>query len=82
MVLTATGEGLGTCYVGSFDESQVKKFLRIPENFSVIALLAVGYAREKEGLTTKIYSSVNRKRKELQEIASLEEYGQRFVLQS
>jgi nitroreductase len=79
MVLTATGEGLGTCCVGSFDEGQVKKLLGLPENFSVIALLAVGYAHEKEGLTTKFYRLVNRKLKELQEIASLEEYGQRFV---
>jgi nitroreductase len=79
MVLAATGEGLGTCCVGSFDESQVKKLLGIPENFGVIALLAVGYAREKEGFTTKFYRLVSRKRKNLEEITSLEKYGQRFV---
>jgi nitroreductase len=80
MVLAATGEGLGTCYVGSFNEGQVKKLLGIPENFCVIALLAVGYPREKEGFTTKIYRLANRKRKKLQEIASAEEYGKRFVV--
>lgn len=78
IALTATGEGLATCFVGSFDEGQVKKLLRLPDNFGVIALLAVGYAREKEGLTTKYYRVVNRKRKELQEIASSEEYGKPF----
>jgi nitroreductase len=47
MILAATGEGLGTCCVSSFDEGQVKKLLGIPENFGVIALLAVGYAVRK-----------------------------------
>jgi nitroreductase len=47
MILAATGEGLGTCCVGSFDEDQVKKLLGIPENFGVIALLVVGYPRKR-----------------------------------
>ena len=46
MVLAATGEGLGTCWVGSFNEKEVKELLKIPENYRVIALLAVGYPRE------------------------------------
>jgi nitroreductase len=79
MILAATAEGLGTCCVGSFDEGQVEKLLGIPENFSVIALLAVGYPREKEGFTTKVYRLMNRKRKNLEEITSSEKYGQRFV---
>ncbi len=53
MVLAATGEGLGTCWVGSFDENEVKGLLKIPENYSVIALLAVGYPREKLDLEGK-----------------------------
>ena len=76
VVLAATGEGLGTCYVGSFNEAQVKKLLRIPGKYCVIALLAVGYAKEKEGLTSKFFRLASRKRKALEEIASLEEYGQ------
>lgn len=28
MVLTATAEGLGTCWIGSFDEGEVKKLLK------------------------------------------------------
>lgn len=81
MVLAATGEGLGTCWVGSFDEDQVRELLRIPRNFKVIVLLAVGYAREKVDLAGKIVRSV-RKRKTLDEIASFEEYGQRSVAQN
>ena len=78
MVLAAVGEGLGTCCVGSFDESEVKKLLGIPESLRVVALLAVGYAREKEGVTSKLFSFVKRKRKTLEEIVSLEAYGERF----
>ena len=76
MVLAATAEGLGTCWVGSFDENQVRALLKIPENLKVIALLAVGYPREKPDLARKIMASVQ-KRKTLDEIASFEEYGQR-----
>jgi nitroreductase len=78
MVLAATGEGLGTCYVGSFNEEQVKKLLQIPEKYCVIALVAVGYPTEKESLTSKAFRLASRKRKALGEIVSLEEYSQSF----
>jgi nitroreductase len=71
--LVATGEGLGTCFVGSFDEEQVKKLLGIPENF-VIALLALGYSCEKESFVAEFYRLRYEHRKSLEEITSLEEY--------
>lgn len=74
MVLAATGEGFGTCWVGSFDEEQVKKLLNIPEKFGVVALLSIGYQREKMDLTAKA-AYFFRKRKELEKIVSLEEFG-------
>jgi nitroreductase len=75
MVLAATSEGLGTCWVGSFNEEEVKQALRIPDNYKIVALLAVGYPREKFDLTRKPEYSVQR-RKELSEIVSYEEFGQ------
>jgi nitroreductase len=74
MVLAATAEGLSTCWVGSFDESKVKVLLKIPDNLRVVALLAVGYAREKVSARRKFIDLV-RRRKTLSEIASWEEYG-------
>jgi nitroreductase len=74
MVLTATGEGLGTCWVGSFDEAKVKELLKIPENFRVVALLAMGYPREKFDLAGKVLHFV-RRRKPLKKIVSMDEYG-------
>jgi nitroreductase len=76
MVLTATSEGLGTCWVGSFEEKSVKEQLEIPDQMRVVALLAIGYAKEKEGIKRKILNLVQR-RKSLGEIASWEMYGRK-----
>jgi nitroreductase len=74
MVIAATNEGLGTCWVGSFDEKEVKSLLSIPENLRVVALLSIGYPKEKVGVTTRILRLV-RRRKALNEISSWETYG-------
>ncbi len=74
IVLAATSEGLGTCWVGSFKEEDVKKFLSIPERFSVVALLAVGYPRRKLDLAGKILHLI-RRRKKLDRIVSSDEFG-------
>jgi nitroreductase len=77
MVLAATEEGLGTCWIGSFNENKVRDALRIPENLRVVVLLAVGYPSGKEGLGSKVLRFV-RKRKSLDEIVSIEEYGNAY----
>ncbi|MEM3695109.1 MAG: nitroreductase family protein [Candidatus Bathyarchaeia archaeon] len=74
MVLTATSEGLGTCWIGDFNEETVKELLRIPENYRVIALLAVGYPRKKFDLQGKVLHLI-RRRKKLKDIVSFEEFG-------
>jgi nitroreductase len=80
MVLAAVGEGLGTCWVGSFKEGKVKELLKIPEQFSVVALLAIGYAREKLDLTAKVVHFI-RRRKKIEKITSLNEFGAPFAEQ-
>jgi nitroreductase len=77
MVLAATAEGLGTCWVGSFDEKDVKALLSIPSDLRVVALLTVGYAKEKESITAKVIKFI-RRRKDLNEITSWETYGQKL----
>jgi nitroreductase len=76
MVLAATAEGLGTCWVGSFKEADVKQLLAVPDTLRVVALLAVGFTAEKTDLTAKISHLIHR-RKRLDEISSWEMYGQR-----
>lgn len=75
IVLAATSEGLGTCWVGSFDEEKVKQMLNIPKDYRIVALLAVGYSRERFGLTRELAYLVKR-RKDLTKIVSYEEFGQ------
>ena len=74
MVLTATEEGLGTCWIGSFNENQVRRLLKVPDSLRVIALMALGYPREKRDIGSKILHLVRRK-KNLKKIVSLDEYG-------
>jgi nitroreductase len=80
MILTAVGEGLGTCCVGSFIEKDIKAVLKIPEKFEVLVMLAIGYPGGKLDLSSKLLNIV-RTRKTLAEIASEEEFGNSLVPQ-
>jgi nitroreductase len=43
IILAAVNEGLGTCWIGAFDEAEVKRILHIPDPVRVLALTPVGY---------------------------------------
>jgi len=43
MTLAAVELGLGTCWIGSFYEDQVKEILAIPEEIRIVELLTLGY---------------------------------------
>ncbi|MBI4697436.1 MAG: nitroreductase family protein [Nitrospirae bacterium] len=43
MMLVAHEEGLGSVWVGAFDEKDVSKILRLPENLRPVAIVPVGY---------------------------------------
>jgi nitroreductase len=47
LVLAATDEGLGTCWVGWFEREPVKRILGIPEGKEVPILITIGYAAEQ-----------------------------------
>lgn len=66
MILAATALGYGTCWIGAFNENEVRKILKIPENLAVIALLPVGIPDE---------SPPPRPRKPFKEIFFKESYG-------
>jgi nitroreductase len=40
-------EGLGTCWVGSFYEDQVKDILGIPKEVRVVELMTLGYPADQ-----------------------------------
>ena len=43
MVLAAVAEGLGTCWVGHFDQDVCRKLLGVPASATIIQLLTLGY---------------------------------------
>ena len=45
LTLCAVAEGLGTCWIGAFDEAQVKEILGIPPEIRVVELMPVGYSK-------------------------------------
>jgi nitroreductase len=46
LTLAAAAEGLGTCWIGSFDPAQVRRILGIPPEVQVVELMLLGYPRE------------------------------------
>ncbi len=68
MLLTAYWQGLGSCWMGvrgtSF-EDEIKELLNIPESFTVVCTISIGYPNHKR----------ESKRFSLAEIVSWERYG-------
>jgi len=54
MALQAVEEGLGTCWIGSFYEDQVKKVLGIPAAVRVVELMALGYPADKQRAANRL----------------------------
>jgi nitroreductase len=46
-LLSLVDKGLSACWVGLFDEVQIKKVLDIPENISLDAVIPIGYLMDK-----------------------------------
>lgn len=46
IVLCATEEGLGTCWIAAFDEEATRKALKIPKEIRIVAMIPLGYADE------------------------------------
>jgi nitroreductase len=67
LILAATERGLGTCWIGGFNEGPVKEALNVPESLRVVAMTTLGYANQDPDA---------RSRKSLEEIVSYERYGQ------
>jgi nitroreductase len=60
LMLAAHALGLGSVFVGVFDEEKLKELLAIPPNIRVVGVFPVGYPREekKEGPPRKPLSEL------------------------
>ncbi|MGB9722048.1 MAG: nitroreductase family protein [bacterium] len=74
MVLEATELGIGTCYVGWFNERHLKKVLKIPDRYRIAMLVIMGYP-EEQSTPDGIGGIKPRSRKELKEIVSYNQWG-------
>jgi nitroreductase len=66
LCLAAQALGLGTCWMGWYDEARLKVAAGVPENVRVVGVTPLGYPDQEPKA---------RPRKELHEIAYLEEWG-------
>ena len=65
LMLQAQEEGLGTCWIGAFEEEKVKPILNVPEDVKVLALTPLGYPDESPSF---------RGRRNLEDIISYEKF--------
>jgi nitroreductase len=47
LILAATAEGLGTCWIGAFKPDLLSKLLKIPKDLEPIALTPLGFPAEQ-----------------------------------
>jgi nitroreductase len=65
MSLQAVEEGLGTCWIGAFQEEEVKKLLNVPPEMRVVEVMPLGYPK---------FQPEPKPRMGLDEIVSYDEY--------
>jgi nitroreductase len=67
--LQAVELGYGTCWIGAFDEVQVKRVLKVPEDKKVVICMTFGIPKGKH---------VPKGRKTIKEFAYLNQFGSQF----
>ena len=67
LILAARAEGLGTCWIGDFDNNKLRELLGIPDDVNVVAVSPLGYPREGRFAKPGV-------RKTLSEITSVDKY--------
>lgn len=67
LILAARAEGLGTCWIGAFNNKEIKKLLKVPDEYEVVAATPLGYPSEDVFTEPK-------NRKNLDEIVSLNKF--------
>lgn len=71
LTLAAVAEGLGTCWIGAFQEEHVRRLLDIPRSALVVALTPLGYPSAPELLGPLVEA----RRKRPEHIFSIDRYG-------
>jgi nitroreductase len=68
LILAARAEGLGTCWIGLFDNDSIKVILDIPPGWNVAAVTPLGYPKDPKWAQPG-------KRKEISEIVAVDQWS-------
>lgn len=71
ILLAANDLGIGSCWVGAFDEKELKKILEIPENVRPLAIIPLGYPDENPEKPV---------RRSLSQVVFEEKYGKKLKI--
>jgi len=69
MLLAAEEMGLGTCWVGSFDEDALEHILELPNQLRAVAIIPVGYSDEEKKKPRRI---------DFENVTHVNKYGQKY----
>lgn len=64
LTLAAAAEGLGTCWIGAFDERAIKELLGIPNEAKIVAMSPLGWPLEK-GMLHPVVEGLRKTRSEV-----------------
>lgn len=59
LILEATSLGINSCWIGWFNEKNIKKFFSIPFQYKVVSLIALGYEKDEKNKINKIKNLEN-----------------------
>ena len=62
MQLAAWDKGIGSCWIGSVDALTVAKYLKVPDDWKIFSVLALGYPDEKPVIEDSADGDVSAKR--------------------
>lgn len=71
LVLQAQELGLRTCYIGYFNEKEIRRILNIPKKYKIVLLIAIGYPDKNE---EEKKSKIPKNRKKIEEILFFNEF--------
>lgn len=54
IMIMAHSLGLGSCWIGAFDEKKLKEILNIPEHIEIVGLITLGYPDERVSAPPRI----------------------------
>jgi nitroreductase len=72
ILLAAKALGLGSCWVGAFDEEKVKEILNLPPNIRPVAIVPIGYPAYEGYRTERIF---------FENLTWLNQYGKKYEVE-